>query len=470
MTDIQTGAGRILIVDDEATAVENLAHVCRKEGYEVTTRTSGTGAMDALNQQRFDLILTDLRMEKVDGMALLEHAKVCSPETAVVLITGYATLDSAVSAMKAGAFHYVAKPFRLDEVREVVRNALELTHLKRENRQLKEQLSECKGGSTIITQDAAMQHLMEMAQQVAATDSNVLILGESGTGKELLARYIHDQSNRRDKIFRALNCGALQEDLLTNELFGHEKGAYTGATEARAGLIEATNGGTLFLDEIAEMSLKMQVRLLRVIQEREVQRLGATKTIPVDIRLITATHQDLPSEVAAGRFRQDLYYRLDVVGLRLPPLAQRRGDIPLLAHYFLHKHALRLNRAVDDIDPAAMVALLDYDYPGNIRELENIIERGVVLTKQNFLTLNSLPSTLVQFTAQKAPESEEQRLPTLFEREADYIRHVLEYCRGNRTQAAKILGIDRVSLWRKLKKYGMEEEQSSTPTPSGNNF
>jgi len=459
VTDIETGAGKILIVDDEATAVANLAHVCRKEGHEVTTRTSGMAALELLEQQRFDLILTDLRMEKVDGMAILERAKACSPETAVVLITGYATLDSAVKAMKAGAFHYIAKPFRLDEVREVVRNALELAHLKRENRQLKEQLTERNGRSTIITQDAAMQRLLEMAQQVAATDSNVLILGESGTGKELLARFIHDQSNRSDKIFRALNCGALQEDLLTNELFGHEKGAYTGATESRAGLIEATNGGTLFLDEIAEMSLKMQVRLLRVIQEREVQRLGAVKTIPVDIRLITATHQDLRNEVAAGRFRQDLYYRLDVVGLQLPQLAQRRGDIPLLAHYFLHKHASRLNRAVDDIDPAAMVALMDYDYPGNIRELENIIERGVVLTRQKTLTLSSLPSTLAQSVPQKVPESEEQRLPTLFEREEDYIRHVLEHCHGNRTQAAKILGIDRVSLWRKLKRYGMEEDQ-----------
>ncbi len=352
MTDPASDAGHILIVDDEATAVDNLAHVCRKEGHEVTTRTTGMGAIEALENSRFDVILTDLQMEKVDGMAILHRAKELDPETAVVLITGYATLDSAVEAMKAGAFHYIAKPFRLDEVREVVRNALELVNLKRENRQLKEQLTSSRSGPSIITQDAVMQRLLETTRQIAPTDTNVLITGESGTGKELLARYIHAHSNRGEKLFQAVNCGALQEDLLANELFGHEKGAYTGATEARQGLIEAANGGTLFLDEIAEMSLGMQVKLLRVIQEREVQRLGATRAIPVDIRLITATHRDLRDEVATGRFRQDLFYRLDVVGLHLPPLAERRDDIPLLAFYFLRKHAAQMNRTVDDIDPA----------------------------------------------------------------------------------------------------------------------
>ena len=463
MDETKSCTGKILIVDDEATAVENLAHVCRKEGHDVTTRTTGMGALEALEQSHFDLILTDLRMEKVDGMAILKRAKLADPETVVILITGYATLDSAVSAMKAGAFHYIAKPFRLDEVREVVRNALEIHNLKRENRLLKGRLENSPDGSTIITQDAVMRRLLDMARQVAPTNTNILINGESGTGKELLARYIHDQSSRSDKTFQALNCGALQKELLANELFGHEKGAYTGATESRIGLIEATNGGTLFLDEIAEMSLTMQVKLLRVIQEREVQRLGATKTIPVDIRLIAATHQDLHKEVAAGRFRQDLYYRLDVVGLRLPPLAQRRGDIPLLAYHFLQKHASRMGRLVDDIDPEAMIALLDYDYPGNIRELENIIERGVALARESQLSLTNLPATLSEHAVQAVREKAGKRLPTLAEREADYIRYVLESCRENRTRAAKVLGIDRVSLWRKLKKYGLEENQESDP-------
>ncbi len=457
MIEHSSGAGRILIVDDEATAVDNLAHVCRKEGLNVTTRTTGMGAIEAMENSRFDVILTDLRMEKVDGMAILRRAREWDPETAVILITGYATLDSAVEAMKEGAFHYIAKPFRLDEVREVVRNALELVNLKRENRQLKEQLMQSHGGASIITQDARMQRLLEMARQIAPTDTNVLISGESGTGKELLARFIHNQSNRSEKNFQAVNCGALQEDLLANELFGHEKSAYTGATEAREGLIEATNGGTLFLDEIAEMSLGMQVKLLRVIQEREIQRLGATQVIAVDIRLIAATHSDLRDEVAAGRFRQDLYYRLDVVGLHLPPLAQRRDDIPLLAFHFLRKHAVRMKRTVEDIDPAAMASLLAYNYPGNIRELENIIERGVALAKDGQLTLAGLPATFAEHAVHLV-RAEDGCLPTLIEREADYIRYVLERSGQNRTRAAKVLGIDRVSLWRKLKKYGVEEE------------
>lgn len=303
-----------------------------------------------------------------------------------------------------------------------------------------------------------MQRLLAMARQVAHTDTNVLISGESGTGKELLARFIHTHSARSENTFQAVNCGALQKDLLANELFGHEKGAYTGATEARGGLIEAADGGTLFLDEIADMSLGMQVKLLRVIQEREVQRLGSTHAIPVSIRLITATHRNLLDEVASGRFRQDLYYRLDVVGLHLPPLAERRDDIPLLAFYFLRKHATRMGRAVDDIDATAMAALLDYDYPGNIRELENIMERAVTLAQEEQLTIASLPPALVEKAVHVVREKA-GRLPTLVEREADYIRYVLDRSGQNRTQAAKILGIDRVSLWRKLKKYGMEDNQ-----------
>ncbi len=457
MVESKSYIGCILIVDDEATAVENLAHVCRKEGYEVTTRMTGMGALEVLEKKRFDIVLTDLQMEKVDGMAVLHRVKELTPETAVILITGFATLDSAVSAMKAGAFHYIAKPFRLDEVREVVRNALEMVNLKQENRQLKEQLTSERSGSSIITQDVIMQRLLETARQIAPTGTNVLITGESGTGKELLAQYIHVHSDRSEAHFQAVNCGALQEDLLANELFGHEKGAYTGATESREGIIETANGGTLFLDEIAEMSLGMQVKLLRVVQEREVQRLGSSKSTPVNIRLIAATHRDLRDEIAAGRFRQDLYYRLDVVGLHLPPLAERRDDVPLLAFYFIRKHAARMGRHVDDIDPAAMAALLDYDYPGNIRELENIIERGVALAQEGHLTVANLPATLVEHNVQVV-RKESGSLPTLVEREADYIRYVLERSGQNRTRAAKVLGIDRVSLWRKLKKYGMEEE------------
>ncbi|MCB1758621.1 MAG: sigma-54-dependent Fis family transcriptional regulator [Gammaproteobacteria bacterium] len=460
MDERTTTGERILIVDDEATAVENLAHVCRKEGYTVTTRTSGQGALQVMEKARFDLILTDLKMEQVDGMTVLRRAKELDSETAVVLITGYATLESAVAAMKAGAFHYIAKPFRLAEVREVVRSALELVRLKRENRELKARLEGSRNRPTIIAQNVFMQRLLETTRQVACTDTSVLITGESGTGKEMLARFIHAHSGRSENTFQAVNCGALQEELLANELFGHEKGAYTGATEARDGLIQAADGGTLFLDEIAEMSPGMQVKLLRVIQEREVRRLGATRATQVDIRLITATHRDLLDEVAAGRFRQDLYYRLDVVGLQLPPLAQRRDDIPLLAYHFLRKHAARMGRAMDDIDPAAMAVLLDYGYPGNIRELENIMERAVTLARTEILMLADLPPALVQKAVYVVRE-DAGRLPTLEEREVEYIRYVLERNGQNRTQAAKVLGIDRVSLWRKLKKYGMDEKRNA---------
>lgn len=456
MNNLTLQTGRILIVDDEATAVENLAHVCRKEGHEVTTRTSGKGALEALDKHSYDVVLTDLKMEKVDGMAVLARVKELSPDTAVILITGYATLDSAIEAMKAGAFHYIAKPFRLDEVREVVRNALEVVRLKRENLSLKQQLASTRKQPPIITQDVIMQRLLDTTKQIAPTDTNILITGESGTGKELLAKYIHTHSRRSDKSFQAINCGALQEDLLANELFGHEKGAYTGAEDSRKGLIEATDGGSLFLDEIAEMSLGMQVKLLRVIQEREVQRLGSNKATPIDIRLITATHRDLRDEVAAGRFREDLYYRLDVVELHLPPLAERRDDIPMLAFYFLRKHSTRMQRHIEDIDPEAMQTLQDYDYPGNIRELENIIERGVALSRSSQLTVADLPTTLVDRAVHVVREKK-GRLPTLSEREADYISYVLERNGQNRTRAAKVLGIDRVSLWRKLKKYGLEE-------------
>ena len=459
MSGISSDTSRILIVDDEATAVGNLAHVCRKEGYEVTTRTTGMGAIEALEKSRFDVILTDLKMEKVDGMAVLRRARELDPESAVILITGFATLESAVESMKAGAFHYIAKPFRLDEVREVIRNARELVRLKRENRALREKLSQDLKVPSIITQDAIMQRLLAMARQIAPTDTNILITGESGTGKELLARFIHAHCERSQKPFLAVNCGALQEELLANELFGHERGAYTGAMETRNGLIQAADEGTLFLDEIAEMSVGMQVKLLRVIQEREVQRLGSTRAIPVNIRLITATHRNLHDEVAAGRFRRDLYYRLDVVELHLPPLVQRRDDIPLLAFHFLRKHAARIGRGVSDIDPAVMEALLAYDYPGNIRELENIMERAVTLARDEKVTMVDLPAVLVGRLVHLVRE-EAGRLPTLEEREVDYIRYVLERSGQNRTQAAKVLGIDRVSLWRKLKKYGMDNDQS----------
>ena len=450
MTAETSNKGKLLLVDDEPMAVENLAHALSKAGYLVTSCTSGPGGIKALEHERFDVVLTDLRMERADGMAILQRALEIDPDTLVVIITGYATLDSAVQAIKAGAYYYITKPFRLDEVRKIVANAMEGVRLKRENRQLRDQVNKIQPGAHIITQDAIMQRLLDTAKQIAPTDCNVLITGETGTGKELLARFIHTSSSRADDPFVAINCGAFQEELLANELFGHEKGAYTDAGEAHTGLIEAANGGTLFLDEIAEMSLPMQIKLLRVIQEQEVQRIGSTRVVPVDVRFVAATNRDLRNEVASGRFRQDLFFRLDVVTLHLPPLAERRDDIPLLAYYFLKKMARRMDRQIENIDPEAMALLVDYDYPGNVRELENLIERGIALAGGNEFTASLLPPALVDRSVHVIRRNAE-RLPTLEEREADYIDWVLKHTNGNRTKAAEILGIDRVSLWRKLK-------------------
>jgi DNA-binding NtrC family response regulator len=445
---------RVLVVDDEAAALKNLSHLLRKEGYAVEARQSGPAGLSALRQQEFDVILTDLRMQGVDGMALLRRAREAQPECEVIVITGHATLDSAVEAMKEGAYHYIAKPYRLDEVRQVVRGALDVARLRRENRVLRRRIEDYEGPSNIITQDPRMRRLLDTARQIGPTDCNVLITGESGTGKELLARYVHASSARAQARFVAVNCGALQEDLLANELFGHERGAFTGADRMKPGLFEIADGGTLFLDEIAEMTPAMQVKLLRVIQERELLRVGGTEPIPVNVRLVAATNRDLGEHIDTGRFRADLYFRLNVVNLALPPLRERRDDIPLLAFYFLRKFSLAMGKSVTDIAPEAMRLLGRYDFPGNVRELANLIERGVALARGALLEEAHLPESLRVLTVRvSAPASGE--LATLDKNEAAYIAQVLEYTGGNRNQAAAILGIDRVSLWRRMKRHGL---------------
>jgi DNA-binding NtrC family response regulator len=446
---------RVLVVDDEAPALKNLSHLLRKEGYEVDARQSGPAGLKALQQHEFEVLLTDLRMKGVDGMALLRRARELQPDCEVIVITGHATLDSAVEAMKDGAYHYIAKPYRLDEVRQVVRGALDVARLKRENRTLRRRIEDYEGPSNIITQDPRMRRLLDTARQIGPTDCNVLITGESGTGKELLARYVHASSARAGGRFVGVNCGALQEDLLANELFGHERGAFTGADRMKPGLIEMAEGGTLFLDEIAEMTPAMQVKLLRVIQEREVLRVGGTEPIPVDVRLIAATNRDLQENIDSGRFRADLYFRLNVVNLALPPLRDRRDDVPLLAFYFLRKFALAMGKSVTDIAPDAMRLLNRYDYPGNVRELANLIERGVALARANMLEAAHLPESLRVLNVRvSTPVTGE--LSTLEQQEAAYIAQVLEYTGGNRGQAADILGIDRVSLWRRMKRHGLD--------------
>jgi DNA-binding NtrC family response regulator len=448
---------RLLIVDDERIALRNLEHVMKKEGYQVTSTQSGSNALKILEEQQFDVVLTDLRMEKVDGMQILKKTRELYPDTEVVMITGFATLDSAVETMKHGAFYYIAKPFKLDEVRKVVAEAVHKVRLKTENRHLREQLESYQGKVKIITQDPALQKLLETARQIAPTDCNVLITGESGTGKELFARFIHLNSKRFEGPFFAINCGAFTEELLSNELFGHEKGAFTGANNMKKGLIEMASGGTLFMDEVTEMPPSMQVKLLRVIQEKEVLRVGGTDTIKVDVRLIAATNRDIHDSMKTGTFRQDLYFRLNVVSLRIPPLAERKDDIPLLSYYFLKKYATLMKKNVSEIAEDVIALLMNYDFPGNVRELENIIERGVALTNSSVIETGHLPEDLRELSI-KTFRKKEGKIPSLDEQEEAYIKWVLNEVGGNKTLAAQILGIDRVSLWRKLKKYGLETD------------
>ena len=441
---------RLLIVDDEEIALRNLQHVMEKEGYQVTAARTGATAVSLLESQRFDVVLTDLRMEGVDGMDVLKKSRELQPEAEVIFITGYATAESAVQALKHGAFYYIAKPFRLDEVRKVVAEALEKVRLRRENDELRREVESYRDGEGIVTQDVEMQRLLETARQIAPTDCSVLITGESGTGKELFAKYLHKHSTRASGPYVAINCGAFSEQLLANELFGHEKGAFTGAATLKKGLIEVSSGGTLFLDEVTEMAPSMQVKLLRVLQEKEVLRLGGTRPVKCDVRVLAATNRDVDEAVKDGRFREDLYFRLNVVNLAIPPLSQRKGDIPLLAQHFLLKYASRMKKPVTRIAGEVMALLVDYPFPGNVRELENLIERGTAMAQGDTIEVAHLPEFLQKrsnFDFRKIAG----RLPTLEEQEQTYISRVLDEVQGNQTAAAQILGINRASLWRKLK-------------------
>jgi DNA-binding NtrC family response regulator len=450
------GKARLLVVDDEPIALKNLERVLAKEGYAVTTASSGPAALKLLRQRGFEVVLTDLRMEKVDGMEVLRRAREIDPDVEVILITGYASIDTAIEAMKHGAYHYVAKPFKLDEVRKVVGEAAEKVALKKENRRLRESVDGLQDRVDIVTQDPGMRKVLDTARGVAPTDCNILITGESGTGKELVARYVHRHSRRAETAFVAINCGAFTEELLTSELFGHEKGAFTGAVAQKKGLIEMAKGGTLFLDEVTEMSPTMQVRLLRVIQEKELLRVGGTEPIPVDVRFVAATNRNVREAIEAGQFRQDLFYRLNVVTLALPPLAQRKDDVPMLAHFFLKKHAQRMGKKVDAISEDVIRLLQGYAFPGNVRELENLLERGVALANGSTLELAHLPDDLKRMSLEVF-RREGGRFRSLDEQEKAYIEWVLKEVDGNRSRAAAILGLDRVTLWRKLKRYRITE-------------
>lgn len=456
MTDqVANKQANVLLIDDEAIALSNMQHILQKAGYLVTACKDGESGLQALEQQLFDLVLTDLRMPGISGMDVLAYIQKNTPDTPVIMITGHASLDSAVEAMKLGAYHYISKPFRLSEAREIIKGALELRRVKVENKTLKNKLDSLSNQSAIITQDIAMQKVLDTARKIARTDTSVVIHGESGTGKELMARFIHEQSGRADKPFVAFNCGALHEEIAASELFGHEKGAFTGATSRKIGLFEAAKGGTLFLDEVGEMPLLMQVKLLRVLQERELMRVGSITPVPIDVRVVAASNRDLQQAVEDGDMRNDLYFRLNVVTLVLPPLRDRREDIPFLAYHFLRKFSTLLKCDVNEISTEAMQRLVEYDYPGNIRELSNFIERGIVLSQDSELDVEHLPQSLGSLTVRVFSPTKAAVPTTLKDQEKEHILNVLEMTKGNKTEAAKMLGIDRVSLWRKLKSLGI---------------
>ncbi|WDP91242.1 MAG: sigma-54-dependent Fis family transcriptional regulator [Desulfobacter sp.] len=447
---------QILIIEDEMIARNNLEHILIKEGYKVTAVESGIKGLALIKSKPFDLIITDYKMKKMDGMQILEHSRQLQPYTEVIMITGYATVDNAVTAMKEGAYHYIAKPYKIEEVRQVIKEALLKRSLQLENISLKQAIGKGPKLPQIIGNSPAMTEVKKTIRQVAQTDISVLILGESGTGKELVARAIHNLSSRHSHEMVAFNCGSFSEELMANELFGHEKEAFTGAVKTKKGLFEFADKGTVFFDEIGDMPPSMQIKILRVIQEKELMRVGSTQTVPVDLRFIAATHRDLKHEVDNGNFRQDLYFRLNVVTIQLPPLAERKEDIPLLAYHFLGKKNREMNKSVKEIDRAAMDFLVNYSWPGNVRELENIIERAVAMENSEVIYPAALPDQMTQLAIETYRTAPEGKIPTMKEQEKRYIRWVLEQTGWNKTKAAEIMEIDRVSLWRKIKTFKLE--------------
>ena len=448
-------SGRVLVIDDEPLALKNLRRILEKDGHSVSTFKNPLRALERLKEEPCDLIISDIRMPYMDGLTLLDRAKNIVPDIGVILITGYASLDGAVEATKLGAYHYLAKPFTPEQVREVVREALREKFLRDRSSQHAEENGTLNEKPLIIGESPKMVQVSEVIRQIAPTECNVLITGESGTGKELVARALHVQSHRKEGPFMAFNCGAFSEELIANELFGHEKDAYTGATHHKPGLLAAANGGTLFLDEIGDMPLSMQVKLLRAIQEREVIPVGGTRPTPLDIRIIAASAKDLKTAANEGVFRRDLYFRLNVVSVLLPRLAERKQDIPLLAYHILEKFRRRTRKKVRAISQDAVTLLENYAFPGNVRELENILERAVALCQGEIIQTRDLPPDLTEmelYSYQKPGGP----LLNLEELERDYIHHILQHTGGVRTRAAEILGIDRASLWRKMKKYGLE--------------
>ncbi|MCG3111029.1 MAG: sigma-54 dependent transcriptional regulator [Candidatus Manganitrophus sp. SB1] len=446
---------RMLIAEDKEAMRRSLVRLFSEKGHEVIEAGSGAEALERFNETEVDLVITDLQMGEVGGLQVLCEVKKRSPQTPVLLVTAFGTVETAVEAMRQGAFDYILKPFSLTEIEARVEKALEQRRLLTENRYLKEILNHTVG--RMVGRSERMQQVYRLIEKVAPYPSPVLVLGETGTGKELVARETHRMSAHHAGPFIAVNCGAIPENLLESELFGYEKGAFTGATAQKKGWLELAEGGTLFLDEIGELPLSLQVKLLRFLQEREIQRVGGTKTIRVDVRLIAATNRDLKDEIQAHRFREDLYYRIRVIEIHLPPLKERHGDIPELTAYFLQKFSRELHKKLE-IAPEALDLLSLYPWPGNVRELENVIERAAVLSEGEVIRAGDLPpelqlvSTPTESNGEGAELGLTERLEML---ERDIIKKTLEETAGNQTQAARMLRLHRSSLQYKMRKYGL---------------
>ena len=454
---------KILIVDDEQSMRDVLSIMLKRAGYGVTVAADGEEAIAQLGKDIFDLVITDLKMPKVGGLDVLKAVKDSSPDTVVLVITAFASTETAVEAMKRGAYDYLTKPFQVDEVQLIIRNALEKRRLSTENMLLKRELASQSSFAQIVGQSDAMQKVFDMVRKVADSKSNVLICGESGTGKELVARAIHYNSARSRLHFVAVNCGALPEPLLESELFGHMRGSFTGAVSNKAGLFEVANGGTIFLDEIGETTPTMQVKLLRVIQEREFRRVGGTRDLKVDVRIIAATNKDLEKAVADGSFREDLYYRLDVIPINLPPLRMRAGDIPLLAKHFLERFAKVSGKPVPELTPGAMHLLLAHEWRGNVREMENLIERAVAFASGPQITEEDIHSWLHRPAAQPQGgypadlPADGLDLEELINRiEKELLLKALERAQWVKKKAARLLKLNTRSFRYRLEKYAIK--------------
>jgi two-component system response regulator HydG len=468
---------RVLIIDDHDTMREGMAVTLKKSGHEVAAVRSGADGLAAYRKARFDLVVTDLKMDGMDGLQVVQKLKEADPEAVVMVVTAHGTIEVAVQAMQLGAYDFITKPFPPDVLRAKVDKGLELAATRKQVERLQQHnallvAQDAAHAGTLVGQSEPMQRLVSLVRRAASSDATVLVQGESGTGKELVARMIHDLSPRASGPFVVVHCAALAESLLESELFGHERGAFTGAVKRKLGRFELADGGTLFLDEIGEISSSIQTKLLRVLQEKELQRVGGEETLKVDVRVVAATNRDLKAEVQKGRFREDLFYRLHIVPLSIPPLRDRPEDIPLLTRHFLARSAARINRRVTGLSDGAMRALQRYPWPGNVRELENAIEQALVFAEGDQLTEADLPAFLQAPAAQKSAgalpvvQGDRSLTEILEDLERQLIQQAYEKARGVKTETARLLGIKTSALYYKLEKYGFIQKGESGEPPS----